>query len=819
MAGGSYTGKFLRARALGKASQMWSSASESLSPKLETAQGVMSRAYADVKERKNWNTPEGVITTKGPNTARSKQASIDSAVTSSAGAESTSSKGWGSTLSGVTGYFSAGARERRDQTFYTEEKVVCFPGWATLRPAAHASTEPALVLEILTHGYAYRLRPIAQASRSQRMFVYLAKSIASLPKIPAHLMPKGQLEDAGQSVDSLSSSLKDFDMSSGSVYEKLVDIGGREGAREEVEAIESTLAEEPEEMEEGESKPATPEPPILDTPANLARRPRIATANSTSSAPQISTSASPTASTSRPTRNATMFATSSASSSRPSSLHGDSPSKPSRSATASTTASTATSSSAQSKPEIISEWPRPFSYKEEDLPRLHSNLAARLEAFFGQKLAMRKIRLTVYPDLPAGSLVDKPLVTKVVTTGSSGGFRTTVEVRSKALRKLLDETGQGVESLDGMRLRVVAELLEVDSVTDALSGGIFNGHHQGLKVTADDDALVQVGKDGGVRVISDIDDTIKWTEVTHGTKSIFRNVFVRELTEIQVPGMSDWYRKMEELTCQFHYVSNSPWELWNVLRKFLHIANFPAGSATLKEYGSASGAVAKLWEEPGQRKRANVENIIKEFPHCKFLLVGDSGEQDMNLYVALAAQYPDTIVGIWIRDVSTPFTPSASPDLTLPTHTKAPSTDQRPFSEMPDLPGQFDGSHETPLPSRPPLPPRKFSRLRRGGTTDSYSPSNSQPPSRSSSPPLLDENSDALSPNNPLRPEPGLGTTVEKEKAAAAKAALIEAFYARVRECEKVLPKHIPLRIFRHGKECEEEALRIVGENLPRVWS
>lgn len=85
----------------------------------------------------------------------------------------------------------------------------------------------------------------------------------------------------------------------------------------------------------------------------------------------------------------------------------------------------------------------------------------------------------------------------------------------------------------------------------------------------------------------------------------------------QVPGMATWYQEMKEVGAHFHFVSNSPWELWPVVRAFLSSSNFPTGSVTLKEYGGASSAIAKLWEEPGMRKRAGVENIIKEFKHSR----------------------------------------------------------------------------------------------------------------------------------------------------------------------------------------------------------
>lgn len=57
-----------------------------------------------------------------------------------------------------------------------------------------------------------------------------------------------------------------------------------------------------------------------------------------------------------------------------------------------------------------------------------------------------------------------------------------------------------------------------------------------------------------VRVISDIDDTIKISGILHGVRAVFRNVFVRPLEELGVPGMPEWYQRMKERGVRFHYV-------------------------------------------------------------------------------------------------------------------------------------------------------------------------------------------------------------------------------------------------------------------------
>jgi phosphatidate phosphatase APP1 len=144
------------------------------------------------------------------------------------------------------------------------------------------------------------------------------------------------------------------------------------------------------------------------------------------------------------------------------------------------------------------------------------------------------------------------LATKVITTVAPGaGFRTSIQISNKELKRFL-ESSAGAQGLDGMRVRVTAELLEpesssgADGSTIAGLGGRSIGGTGLLRTTAEDEVELPVaiegsgGSGGGIRVVSDVDDTIKWTEVLKGTKTIFRNVFVRELDDIRVPGMASW---------------------------------------------------------------------------------------------------------------------------------------------------------------------------------------------------------------------------------------------------------------------------------------
>lgn len=202
--------------------------------------------------------------------------------------------------------------------------------------------------------------------------------------------------------------------------------------------------------------------------------------------------------------------------------------------------------------------------------------------------------------------------------------------------------------------------------------------------------------------------------------------------------MAEWYRAMEELGATFSYVSNSPWELWGVVREYLHSTGFPSGSVTLKEYGGASSAIAKLWEEPGMRKRAGVEVIFRQFPHSRFILIGDSGEQDLNLYVALAQVCE--FLSFWFHDQRLM---SLLPSQTPPKFSASSSATSRPPSPQTYTPT----SPSPPLNPPPTLAPSANSPTSQApstGRTNDLSRSTLRNPSAPPSPPAPDPPSPAL---------------------------------------------------------------------------
>ncbi|KAI1326695.1 hypothetical protein F5Y16DRAFT_225449 [Xylariaceae sp. FL0255] len=215
---------------------------------------------------------------------------------------------------------------------------------------------------------------------------------------------------------------------------------------------------------------------------------------------------------------------------------------------------------------------------------------------------------------------------------------------------------------------------------------------------------IQLIEPRGISLISDIDDTIKRSNISMGAKEIFRNTFVRELKDLTVAGVKEWYGQLHNMGVMLHYCSNSPWQLFPVLATYFKIAGLPPGSLHLKKY---SGMLQGIFEPVAERKKGTLTKIMNDFPERRFLLVGDSGEADLEVYTELAVAYPGRILAIFIRDVTTPeqagYFDSAFDSVENRASSKPVPTRR--------FPKPRDSSNDDPS-NRPALPPRSMTTSR-----------------------------------------------------------------------------------------------------------
>jgi len=160
---------------------------------------------------------------------------------------------------------------------------------------------------------------------------------------------------------------------------------------------------------------------------------------------------------------------------------------------------------------------------------------------------------------------------------------------------------------------------------------------------------VHLLEESGRSVISDIDDTIRVSEVLN-RKELVRNTFCRPFKA--VPGMVGVYRGWAANGAQFHYLTASPWQLYVPLAEFTRSNAFPAGTFFMKDFRAKDSSFLNLFASPERYKPPVIERLLRQFPKRQFVLVGDSGEKDPEIYGAIARKYPTQIRAIFIRDVT-----------------------------------------------------------------------------------------------------------------------------------------------------------------------
>ena len=157
-------------------------------------------------------------------------------------------------------------------------------------------------------------------------------------------------------------------------------------------------------------------------------------------------------------------------------------------------------------------------------------------------------------------------------------------------------------------------------------------------------------------VISDIDDTILKTGVTSLLKwrVILNTLFTGVQKRSPFKGASSFYTKLHQgksgdAANPMFYVSNSPWNLYKYLEAFIKHNDFPKGAILLRDFRTPFDRTPKP-EKP--HKQHEIRNILKTYPNMQFVLIGDSGEHDADIYIEIAEEYPERIKAIYLRSVN-----------------------------------------------------------------------------------------------------------------------------------------------------------------------
>lgn len=157
-------------------------------------------------------------------------------------------------------------------------------------------------------------------------------------------------------------------------------------------------------------------------------------------------------------------------------------------------------------------------------------------------------------------------------------------------------------------------------------------------------------------VISDIDDTVL---ISHSTKAfrkffliLLRNAFTRD----PFPFMKRWFEDLKsyndgQAPSDYFYVSDSEWNLYDFLVDFFQIHGIPKGVFLLKELRKGISELLFGRSVKPTSKLERIRFLFDFYDRKPFILVGDSGQKDMEVYARVVEGYPDRVKAVMIRDL------------------------------------------------------------------------------------------------------------------------------------------------------------------------
>ncbi|MGJ8698235.1 MAG: App1 family protein [Verrucomicrobiaceae bacterium] len=156
-------------------------------------------------------------------------------------------------------------------------------------------------------------------------------------------------------------------------------------------------------------------------------------------------------------------------------------------------------------------------------------------------------------------------------------------------------------------------------------------------------------------IISDIDDTVIETGASQLWQMIKTTLLENEHTRKIFPGVSRFYRDLRNGPSgneqnPIFYVTSSPWNLRAFIMSVFQSRNTPHGPAFMTDWGLGPTKILKHGH--GTHKLNAIQNILDFYDHSPAVLIGDSGEQDPEIYTTIVHNNPGRIEAIFIRDVS-----------------------------------------------------------------------------------------------------------------------------------------------------------------------
>lgn len=156
-------------------------------------------------------------------------------------------------------------------------------------------------------------------------------------------------------------------------------------------------------------------------------------------------------------------------------------------------------------------------------------------------------------------------------------------------------------------------------------------------------------------VISDIDDTVVVSHARQLLRMAYTVLLREARARIPFEGVGAFYRALHAGATgteenPIFYVSSGPWNLYDLLLDFLEINKIPVGPVLLQDYGLDQDKL--LYSSHSVHKLEQIRRILEMYPEMPFVLIGDSGQHDPEIYRKVLEETPNRIKAIYIRNVT-----------------------------------------------------------------------------------------------------------------------------------------------------------------------
>ena len=156
-----------------------------------------------------------------------------------------------------------------------------------------------------------------------------------------------------------------------------------------------------------------------------------------------------------------------------------------------------------------------------------------------------------------------------------------------------------------------------------------------------------------IGIVSDIDDTVMVTALPRPFLAAWNTFVLDEHARRPVPGMAVLLERLarDQGGAPVMYLSTGAWNVAPTLDRFMGRHLYPAGTMLLTDWGPTHD---RLFRSGQEHKRESLTRLAREFPHMRWVLIGDDGQHDEALYREFSAAHPDRVAAVAIRQLSTP---------------------------------------------------------------------------------------------------------------------------------------------------------------------